>query len=527
MATMGKTTGTETATATNRRAVDYGFGGRWKFTYRPRRFGQHRTDSTPLVDAVSRNTVTESVGLRNESMGSQRRLALTLAAVVLLGGLVGPVAAAGTPFSQHAQTPPFDLQGDAASDGEPTFNASIVGDGVALEQNNTTYLWRDGNHSVKVAVSFEHNESQLCLSQRLPGEQPHRSNCLLFTSQSGKAPFDVARNNTTTRQLLDVTFDSETRTMTKTLPFRVIERDGNLDEDGLTNEQEVKVGSHINDSDSDDDGLMDGTEVNEYDTDPSIADTDDDGVRDGVEISGGTNATVADTDGDGLTDGEEINDLRTDPLEADSDDDGLTDAEEVRLGTDPTFADTDGDGLTDGEEVDRYGTDPLDSDTDSDSFSDAGEVNLGTNPNSALSPMGYVILPLLAVGAFLVGRKYYREDEWSPLSDGWQAVGDWWSTASEGGPSNPRDDPGSATVSDVDGENSSAAEYMTPEAFVHHLLEQHDNRMKQSEIVDNTDWSKAKVSRVLGRMENEGEIQRYQVGRENVVTLESLESISE
>jgi len=51
--------------------------------------------------------------------------------------------------------------------------------------------------------------------------------------------------------------------------------------------------------------------------------------------------------------------------------------------------------------------------------------------------------------------------------------------------------------------------------------------MKQSEIVDATDWSKAKASRVLSRMEEEGELVRYRVGRENVVTHEASDPLEE
>src|SRR5690606_27119735 len=73
-----------------------------------------------------------------------------------------------------------------------------------------------------------------------------------------------------------------------------------------------------------------------------------------------TDPLDADTDDDGLLDGEEVDTYGTDPLDADTDDDGLTDGDEVdTYGTDPLDADTDDGGVPDGEEVDR-GTDPLD-----------------------------------------------------------------------------------------------------------------------------------------------------------------------
>jgi hypothetical protein len=90
-------------------------------------------------------------------------------------------------------------------------------------------------------------------------------------------------------------------------------------------------------------------EINEYETDPTVADTDEDGLNDSVEINEyETDPTVADTDEDGLNDGEEINVHETSPLTANSDTDDLNDGEEVnKYGTDPNDADTDNDGIRD------------------------------------------------------------------------------------------------------------------------------------------------------------------------------------
>ncbi len=67
-------------------------------------------------------------------------------------------------------------------------------------------------------------------------------------------------------------------------------------------------------------------------------DDDNDGLSDDEEAKLGTNPLVADTDGDGLKDGEEIR-RGTNPLNKDSDKDGLVDGEELRLGKDPTIFD--------------------------------------------------------------------------------------------------------------------------------------------------------------------------------------------
>ena len=60
------------------------------------------------------------------------------------------------------------------------------------------------------------------------------------------------------------------------------------DQDGLTNAQEVALGTNPMKADTDGDGISDAAEVNIYHTNPLLADTDGDGVPDGVEIAAGT-----------------------------------------------------------------------------------------------------------------------------------------------------------------------------------------------------------------------------------------------
>lgn len=85
------------------------------------------------------------------------------------------------------------------------------------------------------------------------------------------------------------------------------------DNDGLTNDQELQLGTDPKKADTDGDGLLDGDEVRKYRTDPK----------------------VADTDGDGLSDGEEVNKWGTDPLNPDTDGDGYPDGKEVKGGYNP------------------------------------------------------------------------------------------------------------------------------------------------------------------------------------------------
>ncbi|MEI2652516.1 MAG: hypothetical protein V9G12_10250 [Microthrixaceae bacterium] len=147
-----------------------------------------------------------------------------------------------------------------------------------------------------------------------------------------------------------------------------------LDGDGLTNEEEAKLGTNASLADTDDDGLSDsfeqryGTSATDddwdndglvdgreylYGSDAKNADTDGDGWGDHAEVAAGSGIWTADTDGDGLTDYQERNEHHSDFLRADTDGDGLRDGDELRAGTDLHDGDTDDDGLSDGFEVNR------------------------------------------------------------------------------------------------------------------------------------------------------------------------------
>lgn len=134
------------------------------------------------------------------------------------------------------------------------------------------------------------------------------------------------------------------------------------DGDGLTDEWENAMGLDPYAKDTDRDGLTDYAEVYLTLTNPLEADTDGDGLIDGEddmdgdgltnreELDMGTDPLRSDTDGDNLTDYEEVHDYGTDPLSEDTDGDGLTDYDDVVLGFSPLLADTDGNGIIDSQE---------------------------------------------------------------------------------------------------------------------------------------------------------------------------------
>ena len=101
-------------------------------------------------------------------------------------------------------------------------------------------------------------------------------------------------------------------------------------------------------------------------SDPLNADTDGDGLSDRQEVAIGSSPVKRDTDGDGMTDDWEAahgldpgNASGADGAAGDPDGDGLSNVDEYQNGCDPQNPDTDGDGVGDGAEVAR-GSNPAD-----------------------------------------------------------------------------------------------------------------------------------------------------------------------
>jgi len=88
----------------------------------------------------------------------------------------------------------------------------------------------------------------------------------------------------------------------KLYPSAIQDSDG----DGLTDDEEAALGTNPNDSDTDDDGLLDGTEVEMAQgsgcPDPLNPDSDGDTLTDGAEVDAGTSPCSIDTDGDTIPD---------------------------------------------------------------------------------------------------------------------------------------------------------------------------------------------------------------------------------
>lgn len=71
---------------------------------------------------------------------------------------------------------------------------------------------------------------------------------------------------------------------------------------------------------------------------------------------------------------------------------------------------------------------------------------------------------------------------------------------------------------DVEIEDDVDLELLSDEERVHRLLRQNNGRMKQASIVKETGWSNAKVSQLLSKMDEDEEIEKLRIGRENLIT---------
>jgi len=69
------------------------------------------------------------------------------------------------------------------------------------------------------------------------------------------------------------------------------------------------------------------------------------------------------------------------------------------------------------------------------------------------------------------------------------------------------------------GESPRERDLLSNEEHVLRELERNDGRMKQQALVESLDWTEAKTSRVANEMHDEGAIDKYRLGRENVLAL--------
>jgi hypothetical protein len=166
--------------------------------------------------------------------------------------------------------------------------------------------------------------------------------------------------------------------------------DPDIDNDGLTNDEELQKGTNPASPDTDSDEVNDKIDAFPLDK-TEWHDSNNNGIGDNKD---------PDADGDGIPNEDEIKIYGTSPFSADSDNDGLDDSQEIHLGASPNSPDTDNDGVKDSE--DKY---PLDSSKWQASLLDSFKSFLDKNPYGIYVVIG---VPAVLILFFLFFRRKKR-----------------------------------------------------------------------------------------------------------------------
>lgn len=189
-----------------------------------------------------------------------------------------------------------------------------------------------------------------------------------------------------------------------------------------------------------------------------------------------------------------------------------------------------------------------------------GEPRVVATPASSLPVSPSLLLPVLIVVVVAVGGSvWYRRRETvdrpggtgvaggeSPVASGMapavaddragddgdvagDRVADGTGTADEGAASTGDDVAGAgATAEDAGGAGLSETpeELLSPEERVMRLLHERGGRMKQKAVTEQLEWSAARTSQVVGNLRDEGAVESFRLGRENVLKLSDGEDDS-
>ena len=349
-----------------------------------------------------------------------------------------------------------------------------TGDAVATKTNDTTFVWQAERYTA--SVTFEVNSSEgkysVCLLESRPDAKPRSIDCQSKTIGNGSTA-TVSLNGTNATKTgertlyfrLRSTFGSDVPILdNRTINQTIITKQGDFDRDGLTNQFEVN---------------NEGWPANALDN--------------------------SDMDGDGLSDGEEVQKWGTNPLSKDSDNDSVLDGKEILSGTDPNKADSDGDGVDDAKDPEPLNAKVA---TEITTTKATMTTTMQHHQSDGFSGMQLLLLGIVGIGIFGAAALLWRTGHDDPDPPTSTVERD--TTAI----------PVTRSADDDADEADDADDILTDEGQVLKLLRENRDRMKQVDIVEETGWSKSKVSRLLSRMEERGDINRLRVGRGNIVYLD-------
>ncbi|MFB6302817.1 MAG: helix-turn-helix transcriptional regulator [Haloferacaceae archaeon] len=137
----------------------------------------------------------------------------------------------------------------------------------------------------------------------------------------------------------------------------------------------------------------------------------------------------------------------------------------------------------------------------------------GGLPVGALA-MGVLALLGLAAAALVYRRRGERDEGAAPAATAGSEPGEGGAGAGEAGSA------GAAAAET--GEETPAEppeELLSPEEQVLKLVRERGGRVKQQAVVEEFDWTAARTSQVVGSLRDDGRIETFRLGRENVLTL--------
>ncbi|WP_331235587.1 DUF7343 domain-containing protein [Natronorarus salvus] len=226
-------------------------------------------------------------------------------AVLLVGALLvaGTAAGAGIAVAGYGEYP--TEPGTTSAIG----NVSVAGEAYIPEQYETVrehpgpaYIWHDETLELEVSVTPYGDAREYDLCTTVLDEDDGTVGDLgcenvTTTGDDPSATVDVAVSGWPENATGDHRIVLELRAVgeeepqgTYYLPVTVIEKEGDYSGDGLSNEEEVMIGTDFTRTDTSGNGLSDFEEV-QLGTDPLLADTTGDGFNDGMIANWGLDPT--------------------------------------------------------------------------------------------------------------------------------------------------------------------------------------------------------------------------------------------
>ena len=142
------------------------------------------------------------------------------------------------------------------------------------------------------------------------------------------------------------------------------------------------------------------------------------------------------------------------------------------------------------------------------------------DPRIVLTPEGGGLTPAMLIGVIVVillagvgGWFYQRQPSDNTGSLGATTDGD----ATDDDSERTTDSDGEATAATAEGDEPDP-ELLSNEEQVLRLLDEHGGRMKQKQVIEELGWTDAKTSKVVSGLREDGTIDSFRIGRENVLT---------